>query len=263
MANIDSQLKNQWLAALEEIEAEMRYAQPEAMDVLLQKYDFIMQQMANSTETLYLSQDGVLRTYYEMLQMNAQIGNFDFSNFGVFSEQQKEDMTTKFLAMRDAWEKNMNRILSNTDWADSFLRQLQSLKEGMVDDYMNKDYLQFLYSVKEEIQKTQKLLNPIPLPKDEKDEEDKEPKDITPKYRPRYPTYRPQQPTQPGSQPIPNQQNTADAGNTGNVRIYNLYFPIGTTTAMKYDFRQMFLEVLGDNPDGFAKKVSVILKEYE
>jgi hypothetical protein len=252
MSTISDQVRNQWLVELERIEAEMRYAQPDAMEVLLQKYDWIMQQMANSTQTLYLSQDGVLRTYYEMLQMNAQIQDFDFSSFGIFSDQQMEDVTTKYLAMKDAFEKNQDRILSDPDWANSFLRQLNGLKGGMVDDVMNKDYLAFLGMVRKEIQKDL-IMSPDSNIGKEDNAGDEEPGSNSPGPRSRRPTYTPRTP----------QSQAADAANVGNVRIYNLYFPMGTTTQMKYDFKEMFLEILGDNPDGFSKRVSVILKEYE
>ncbi|MGD2087261.1 MAG: tape measure protein [Candidatus Aminicenantes bacterium] len=242
MAAVDDQVKNKWLAALEDIEEQIRYAQPEAMDLLLQKYDLIMHAMVNSTETLHLSQDGVIRSYYEMLEMNAEIGNFDFSSIGIFSQEQMEANTTRFFALQNAWTENMDRILSDSNWSSAFLRQLKSLKGSMVDDIMTEEYLSFLQEVKALIpEENNSRRSHLRLSQ------------YTPQYTP---------PT-PGLENINNQHTQQNPQVSGNVRIYNLYFPMGTTNQMKYDFREMFLEVLGDNPDGFTKKVSVILKEYE
>lgn len=132
---------------IESLETQLGITIPDTLESLESQYDYIMQQMANSTETYFLGPDGVLRNLLDTLaligeQTAGEIGD----NYGVYTDEQKQEMTIEFSQMAHLWRDNRATILSSEANISRFLNDLEDL---VVIDEAQGQYNTFLASIRQ------------------------------------------------------------------------------------------------------------------
>jgi hypothetical protein len=110
---------------------------PTELETLESQYSWVMQQMTNSTNDLYLSTDGVLYSLQQILQLQGQVtaqSNGFGSQYGIFTDSEKEKMTSEFYAMLTLWSDSGNRqnLLSDPKSMQKFYDDFQKLV--VIDD---------------------------------------------------------------------------------------------------------------------------------
>lgn len=120
---------------------------PNTLTDLEGKYKYVMAAMAAQTENYFLGPDGVLRSLLDTLAyIGQQTSGEGGSNYGVYTEAQKQEQTVKYFQMTHLWGANKNTILSSESNMKKFLDDLQNLH---VTDAAKPQYERFLASMRQ------------------------------------------------------------------------------------------------------------------
>jgi hypothetical protein len=138
--------REEWQTALDEIQSRLANALPGELEILKGQYDFIMRQMSNSTETYFLGPDGVLTRMIDMMNRIADQSYWDISSqYGVYSDEQKQEMTLEFYQLRAMWRDHHFEVMASERGLENLYSQLKSLR---VVDEAKGDYDKFFAGIK-------------------------------------------------------------------------------------------------------------------
>jgi hypothetical protein len=136
-----------WMASLDEILDAFGIELPDYLDSMADKYEYIMSLMGDESEGFYVTTEGYFASLIDMLrafgqEMSETIG----SNYGVYTQEEKEEMTAKFFAMQELWWSSMSTIMSSQSNYTRFINDLKSL---VVVDEIKDMYDRFVNQVEE------------------------------------------------------------------------------------------------------------------
>jgi TP901 family phage tail tape measure protein len=122
---------------------------PDTLTTMQQKYNFVMSTLTGSTDNLYLSTNNVLLTLKEIISQQAKATYTDIgSNYGVYTDDQKNSMTMRFRQMGYLWQASRDTILSSPANMARFLSDLEGLKGGINDDTLDQ-YNTFVSAIRQ------------------------------------------------------------------------------------------------------------------
>ncbi len=101
-------------------------------------YSRVMQGMSDATNDYLLSAEGVVLTLDQIIRKQSEVlaGKSGFgSSYGVYTEEEKTQKTSEFLAMTQQYVKNRRIILGDKDFFQNFHHRIDSLKGAITDEY--------------------------------------------------------------------------------------------------------------------------------
>lgn len=104
-------------------------------------YSAVMSQMSTDTAKYKMSAEGVILTLDQLIrkQSVALAGSKGFgSGYGVYTEEEKAEKTSEFLAMTKQWEGNRDIILGDIDFFKNFAARIKGFKGAITDEYAQK-----------------------------------------------------------------------------------------------------------------------------
>lgn len=248
---------------------------PLDIDYLARYFAGMVSSMSGNASYLATQVGNLIFDFQTLQNLAGQNPLGDMSGYGIFTQEQVDAAVGKFTNMQSI----MQTVLAsnNQNYISNYLRDLQSLGGALEDTNLYGSYQKMLSMVQDYLSKIKSQGN-IPPGNNNSEGKPGENSEKSPieegggdwhgessieKYTPPRPVrYNTGSGTRTQYLDNTGDGGTGTGGVSGNVRIYNLYFPMGTSTGMKGEFREMFLEILGDNDEGFTGKVAVILKEY-
>lgn len=114
---------------------------PAGLDTVQQKYQWLMSAMSASSQELYLSTEGVIYNLNEIIRLNAtsMAGASGFgSKYGIYTDEEKTEKTTEFLAMMKLWGSDREKILSDPTAMANFYRDIQGFQGAITDEFQDR-----------------------------------------------------------------------------------------------------------------------------
>jgi hypothetical protein len=134
---------------LNTIQDELGVELPDTLWSLLGSWESVFGAMYDSTQDLYLGADGVLRTLQDIIALQGQMTAGEIGgSYGVYDEEEKIAMTLQFHQLGHLWDSSRDIILSDPDWMGRFLRDLEALRGGIIDESVGQ-YNRFLASMRQ------------------------------------------------------------------------------------------------------------------
>jgi DNA-binding transcriptional MerR regulator len=117
------------------------YSVVDVVDILGEKYVQVFNEMTGVTEDLFLGTDGVIRNLYQVLALQGQAQASSLSGgignkYGLYSDEEKIKMTQRFWGLSHLYDQNRKHMLSDPKRMADFLKELQGLQGGIMDDAM-------------------------------------------------------------------------------------------------------------------------------
>ncbi|UCH93622.1 MAG: phage tail tape measure protein [Candidatus Aminicenantes bacterium] len=140
--------QNHWVSVLEKVAEKIGIEIPNSLTTMEEKFQFVMSEMNLSSENLILNFRELLELYGEL-----EFGGIG-SNYGVYSQEEKEAMTAEFITMKNLWASNWQTIVQDEDNMRRFLIDIKRLEGGILDEF-KREYGSFLEFIRKELEKVQ------------------------------------------------------------------------------------------------------------
>lgn len=112
---------------------------PSDLNSLSDIYTAVMAQMANQTDTYLTSAEGVVLTLDQIIRKQSvamsQESGFG-SSYGVYTQEEKVQKTSEFLATLRQWNENREIILGDEQFFSSFANRIKNFKGAITDEYL-------------------------------------------------------------------------------------------------------------------------------
>jgi len=103
-------------------------------------YARVLQGMTTATDSYLVSAEGVVLTLDEIIrkQSVALAGQSGFgSSYGVYTEEEKIQKTSEFLAMLRQWSENRTTILGDEQFFSNFANKIKNFKGAITEEYLD------------------------------------------------------------------------------------------------------------------------------
>lgn len=229
---------------------------PDSMTSMEDRWAFVMSSMGGDMSDFVVNANGqVLSLSQAIRQLGRDLTEQSgfTSQWGIYTDEEKQDMSVEFEGMRATWASHWQELLASPDNLDEFYKDMQGLV--VTDDFQDK-YNSFLDSIRvynTHIQRGDTLDGGewTPAPEEEGEEDD------TPASRPR-PSYTPRPSTTAtatASGSIP----TGESGGGGDTYEFNINMVIQGGTGKELVLE--FIDHLRHNKWGLKTAVTKIAKE--